>query len=154
MEAILFTATGTLTALLAGVFFGFSVAVNGGLHRLRDVEYVRAMQSINRVIQNPLFFLSFMGPVVLLPIVTFMTTGMAFTLLAVASALYVFIVFGLTVAGNVPLNNTLDRVQTTDERTAAAARTAYEQPWNRLHNIRTVAAIAVTVLIFVAYLVK
>jgi uncharacterized membrane protein len=154
MEQTLLIITGTLTALLAGVFFGFAVAVNGGLHRLQDGEYIRAMQAINVVIQNPLFFLSFMGPVALLPAVTYLSRDNdgQFLLLAIATGLYVFVTFGLTIVGNVPLNDKLAKL---DTQTASAsdrkvARTAYEQPWNRLHAIRTIAAIAATVLIFVA----
>ena len=56
LEDILLIIAGTLVALIAGLFFGFSVAVNRGLHRLKDSEYLAAMQSINEVIQNPLFF--------------------------------------------------------------------------------------------------
>lgn len=158
MDTILLIATGTLTALLAGLFFGFSVAVNGGLHRLRDSEYARAMQSINVVILNPIFFLSFMGPVVLLPLATFVNWGEVSArpeLLLAASALYIVGTFGVTIVGNVPLNEKLAKldVDGSDEKTVTAARAAFEQPWNRLHTIRTLAAVAATALIFWACLV-
>ena len=42
-------------ALMAGLFFSFSVAVMGALARIQPPEGIRAMQSINRVILNPLF---------------------------------------------------------------------------------------------------
>lgn len=150
--------TGTLTALLAGVFFGYAVSVNGGLHRLKDAEYVRAMRSINIVIQNFLFFLSFMGPVVLLPLVTFLTRNDAdstrFMLLLAASVVYIVGSFGLTVAGNVPLNDKLAKVNvnTASETDIATARRQFEQPWNRLHAVRTLASIAATVFVFAACL--
>lgn len=153
MQDILIITTGVLTALLAGVFFGFSVAVNGGLARLKDVEYIRAMQSINKVIINPLFMLSFMGPVLLLPIATWMTRGEpAFMLLLSASILYVIGTFGITSGGNVPLNDALAKVDTTtvDQSVLADARQRYEKPWNRLHTLRTICAVAATILLFIA----
>ena len=71
-ENIILVLAGTLTALVTGLFYGYSVSVNGGLHRLNDSEYVRTMQSINTVIQNSLFFASFIGPVILLPLAAFL----------------------------------------------------------------------------------
>lgn len=153
MQDILIITTGVLTALLAGVFFGFSVAVNGGLARLKDTEYIRAMQSINKVIINPLFMLSFMGPALLLPIATWVTRGEpAFAFLLAASVLYIIGTFGITAGGNVPLNDALAKLNTADanQSTLAQARRGYEMPWNRLHTWRTICAVAATALIFVA----
>lgn len=150
-ESILLIITGVLTALLAGTFFGYATSVNGGLHKLRDDEYVRAMQSINIVIQNPLFFLCFMGPVVLLPFSIFLMYGndLQFWLLLVASVIYIIGTFGITVVGNVPLN---DRLAKSDPTNAREARAQFENPWNRLHAVRTIAAIIATTLIFIVCL--
>ena len=145
---------GTLTALSAGLLFSFSVAVNGGLHRLKDSEYVAAMQSINIAIVNPVFLLTFFGPVILLPLAAFLhdISSARFALLASASVLYLVFTFGVTAGGNVPLNNRLARV---DVRRASSeevtqARAQFERPWNRLHAIRTIASVAATIVIFVA----
>lgn len=156
-ENIILVISGTLTALLAGLFFGFAVSVNRGLHRLKDSEYVAAMQSINLVIQNPLFFLSFLGPVILLPLVTFLhrdANSARFTFLLAASVLYIVGSFGLTVAGNVPLNQKLAKIDMSkaSDKETAEARAQFEKPWNRLHSIRTIASITATVLIFAACL--
>lgn len=156
METILLIATGTLTTLLAGVFFGYAVSVNGALGRLTDKEYIRAMQSINKVIQNPLFFLSFMGPVVLLPLITILSWDDASTrgvLLLAASAVYIIGSFVVAVAGNVPLNDKLAQVDTTaNEASLALARRSFEKPWNNLHTVRTIASIAAGILLFAAFL--
>ena len=64
--------TATATALMAGIFFAFSCAVNLGLARLPDSQYVAAMQSINRRIQNPVFFAAFFGASLFLPLSTFL----------------------------------------------------------------------------------
>ncbi len=153
MTETLLIITGVLTALLAGVFFAFSVAVNGGLHRLKDEAYVQAMQHINVVIENPLFLLTFMGPVVLLPVMTWLTWTDGTTrplLLAGASLLYVVGTFGVTMAGNIPLNKRLAQADTSKPGEATKARAEFENPWNRLHAVRTVASIAATVLVFAA----
>lgn len=152
MLDIILLVTGTLTTLLSGVFFGYAVSVNGALGKLRDEEYVRAMQSINVVIQNPLFFLTFMGPVVLLPFATFLAydnASMQFWLLFFATIIYIVGTFGITIAGNVPLN---DQLAKADISAAHEARNRFEKPWNRLHTIRTVAGVIVTILLFAACL--
>jgi uncharacterized membrane protein len=139
------------------VFFGYAVSVNPGLHRRTDREYVRAMQSINIVIQNGFFFLTFMGPLLLLPLVTFMfkDSGLPFILLLTASIVYIVGSFGVTVAGNVPLNEKLARIKadTASDSELAAARAQFEKPWNSLHMVRTVASIIATVLLFAACVV-
>lgn len=151
-ENILLVTAGTLTSLLAGVFFAYMVSVNGALHRLKDAEYVRAMQAINIVILNPLFFLSFMGPLVLLPWVTYLHLSdlTQFGLLLTATIVYIVGAFGITVGGNVPMNEKLAMVNAGSEHEATAGRTKFEKPWNSLHAARTVAAIIATVLIFAA----
>lgn len=155
LEGIVLVVGGTLTALVAGLFFSFSVAVNGALHRLKDAEYVNAMQSINLVILNRVFLPTFLAPVFLLPIgayLYFNTSFPRFALLLVASLFYVVGTFGITVGGNVPLNNRLagfDMSRASPEE-VAQARARFEGPWNRLHAVRTVASIAATVSILVA----
>ena len=109
-ENIILVLAGTLTALVSELYFGYSVSINGGLHHLSDFEYVKAIQSINAVIQNPLFFASFIGPLILLPLATFLhrdSNSMQFTLLLASSILYIAGSFGLTVVGNVLLNQRL-----------------------------------------------
>jgi uncharacterized membrane protein len=155
-ENIILVLAGILMALVTGLYFGYSVPVNGGLHRLNDSEYVKAMQSINVTIQNPIFFVSFIGPLFLLPLAAFLqgdTNSMQFALLLASSVLYIAGSFGLTMAGNAPLNQRLTKFDVTNAsgNEIAQARAGFEKPWNRLHTIRTLSSIAATVLIFVAY---
>ena len=154
-ENIILVLAGTLTALVTGLYFGFSVSVNGGLHRLNNSEYVKAVQSINAVIQNPFFIVSFIGPVLLLPLATFLqrdANSMQFALLLASSVLYTAGSFGLTMLGNVPLNQRLAKFDVTKAsgNGIAQVRERFEKPWNRLHTIRTIVSIAATVLIFAA----
>ncbi len=99
------------SALMAGLFFSYSISVSPGLNKLSDQEYLRAMQSINREIQNPIFFLCFVGLLILLPWATvqqFSVHKISFMLLLAASAFYIIGVFGITATVNVPLNDQLD----------------------------------------------
>jgi uncharacterized membrane protein len=113
MKTLLIITT-ILVTLLAGIFLAYFLSVNPALKTKNDHEYVSIMQTINQVIQNPAFFLVFIGPVLLLPIVTYISykTGISrnFYLPLIASFLYIVFTFGVTVGGNVPLNDTLAKV--------------------------------------------
>lgn len=134
-----------LSGLSAGLFFAYSCSVNPGLHALAEREYLMAMQSINQAIQNPVFFTVFMGLVLLLPLTTLQLrhSGIPFRLALAATISYLLLVFGLTIFGNVPLNNALEQFDPATAKGAALVRmrAAFEAPWNRFHTIRTVASI-------------
>jgi uncharacterized membrane protein len=171
------------SALVAGLFYSWSCGITQGLGKLGDEEYIKAMQSINKAIQRPWFFMSFMGTLVLLPLAAWAYNGHGqpaiFNYLVAASVLYAVGVFGITVVGNVPLNNMLenytDLSPTTDAGLAgnpslassrttitfvdtgspqagrgSAIRTAFESRWNRLNNIRTFCAIAALICAILA----
>lgn len=148
--------TALTTALIAGLFYAYSCSVNIGLGKLSNEVYINAMQSINREILNPLFFLSFLGTVLLLPISTYLqyrqsATG-GFIYLLLATLLYCIGSFGVTIFGNVPLN---DALASFDLKTASAeqilfARQNFERKWNALHAIRTVASVGSLILVIVA----
>lgn len=59
MAAMMIAALGS--ALMAGLFFAFSNFVMSALSRLSPDKGIAAMQAINVVILNPLFFLVFFG---------------------------------------------------------------------------------------------
>lgn len=153
-------AGGTLTGLIAGLLFAFNVAVIPALRSLSAQEHLRAMQAINIRIVSPLFMLSFLGPSVLLPLAAFLFRGSPqFPLLVIAAALHLIGVNGVTIAGNVPLNQQLARVEVDvlSPAEADAQRATYHGTgarWMRLHNLRTVAAAAACALVFIACLAK
>jgi uncharacterized membrane protein len=155
---IVLAVTATTTALVAGLLYGYACSVNIGLGKLPDNAYIAAMQNINRAIQNPVFFISFMGTVVLLPLSTFMhfeqPLTMRFWFLATATLLYIVGVFGVTVFGNVPLNNALDGfdLQGASVETIAKQRAAFEGTWNGLHTVRTVASVGALVMVILGCL--
>jgi uncharacterized membrane protein len=150
---------GTLTGLSAGVYYTFNVAVIPALHARSAKEHIAAMQAINIRIINPVFMLSFLGPSVLLPLAAVLHRDSArLPLLIAAAGLHIIGVNGVTMAGNVPLNDGLAKVNLTtlDEAEAEQIRQTYQgqgSSWMRLHNLRTMATIAATALVFIACLV-
>lgn len=106
--------TTLLTGLVSGLFYAYSCSVNLGLGRLFDIEYLGAMQAINQAILNPWFFTSFFGVMVTLPISACLTNGRfdysVFYLVIAALTIYTIGVFGVTIFGNVPLNEALDKI--------------------------------------------
>lgn len=155
---ILLVTTATTTALAAGLFYGWSCSIVVGLSRLPDASYIQAMQTFNRAILNPVFFLTFMGTVFLLPLCTYLQfngwQSPRFLFLLAATACYLIGVFGVTVVGNVPMNNALEafQLQGASAEAITAQRLKFEQPWNTLNHIRTIAATISVILIALACL--
>ena len=58
-ETIILALAILLTGLMAGIFFTWSNAVKPGIGKLSDIEYLRALQSMNRVILNNAFKIIF-----------------------------------------------------------------------------------------------
>jgi len=137
-----------ITGLIAGLFYCWSVSVTRGLALLPDREYLLVFQQLNRAILNPLFLVAFMGLVFLLPIVTWThyqrPLSRTFWLLLSATLLYLVGVIGVTMLGNVPMNDALDvfDINAASPARIAAKRLAFESRWNSLNNIRTVSCIA------------
>lgn len=158
IESIVLVAAGTLTGLLAGVFYTFHVAIVPALRAVDGAAHIAVMQQINAKIKNPVFFLSFLGPTVLLPLAAFLyRESPQFILLVIASALHIVGANGVTGAGNIPLNEKLDQVDASRLSAAEADRIRTEfqgrgSTWMRLHLVRTLSETAAAALVFVACL--
>ena len=150
-DALLFASL-LFTGLTAGLFFGWAVSVNPGLRRVADDTYIETMQRVNVAIVNPLFILVFMGTPVALIAGAVVNESATSTALWIAAVLYVVGVLGVTVGGNIPLNNALDAFDLpgADAGAAVQRRHSYETPWVRWHNIRTAANIASFVFAVIA----
>lgn len=135
------------SGLIAGLLYSYSCSVNIGLKALPDESYLKAMQSINVAIQNPYFFSCFVGLLLLFPLTAWgwytKPLSPTFYLLLAASILYYIGVFGVTIFGNVPLNNQLAQfdISAASQNDISAMRLTFESAWNKYHFIRTVAAI-------------
>jgi len=144
------------TALMAGLFFSYSFSVNSGLSQLNDSAYLLAMQSINKAILNPVFFICFFGTVVLLPLNAYLQYDgrltINFSLYGLSAAFYIIGLFGITILGNVPLNDTLEAFDlgNASQEAIKAMRETFEDPWNKWHSIRTIAVIISFLLLSIA----
>ena len=157
LELVLILAT-LLCALTAGFVFAFATVVMPGIGKLGDKEFIRSFQVIDGIIQKgqPVFGLVWMGSAVALLVSAVMGAlqldGIERALLVASALVYVLGVQVPTFRINVPLNNTLQRLDTDamDKEALASARRAFEGRWVRWNSIRTVLASLVSVaLMFV-----
>lgn len=148
--------TTALTALTAGLFYAWSCSVMPGFARLNDREFVSVMQKANRAIQNPVFFAAFFGAPLFLIIsaVYFYDQSPRFALLLAASVIYLIGNFGVTVVGNVPMNNALERFdpETANDEEIGRQRANFERRWNNLNHIRSVSSTIALILVVIACL--
>lgn len=134
-----------LCSLVAGFLFAFAFVVMPGIGSLRDGDYLRAFQVIDRIIQNnqPLFMLAWVGSVVSLVASAVLglrqLDGIALLLMISAGVIYIVGVQLPTITINIPLNNKLQSLNVDDLSDSAqeAARKAFEPRWNRWNLIRT-----------------
>jgi len=132
-----------LTGLSAGLFYAWTVSVIPGTKRIADANYLETMQSINRAILNPAFYLIFFGSLILMIISSvqhYSHSNPIFWLVLLATLIYLIGTFGVTVFGNVPLNEGLNKIELSklSQEELTQARQSFEGSWNRLHMIRTV----------------
>lgn len=143
LAAVSAAVTLVLIGLMAGVFYAFSVSVMLGLDAIKAEQAIRAMQSINRKIQNPVFLAAFLGaPIaasvtgVLLLLDEQASAGVIFLL---AAAAYILGTIAPTAAVNVPMNNALDVADVpADANEAARLWTGYSGRWTRWNTLRAV----------------
>jgi uncharacterized membrane protein len=137
----LFAAT-VLVGLSAGLFYAWLVSVIPGTRKIADMTYLETMQSINREILNPAFYLIFMGSLIMMAISTIQQygSGISFWILVAATLVYLVGTFGITIIGNVPLNDTLEALNLSELSDVEIInfRKTYEKKWNRWHWFRTI----------------
>ena len=157
-ETIILATAILLTGLMAGIFFTWSNAVKPGIGKLSDLEYLRALQSMNRVILNKAFIGIFLGAVIavaLVPIFHFkLSPDNIFWILILALVTYWIGVFGITVFGNIPLNEILDKInlESIALEEIKALRTSIEVKWNNLNLIRSISSGITFALLIISYL--
>jgi uncharacterized membrane protein len=139
------------TGLVAGLFYGFSIAVMPGLARTDDRTVVETMRNINVAVLNGWFLLGYVGALLfdVLALVLAVLDGDAGGVLvpvAAATALYLAVLV-LTARVNIPLNNSLEKAgeageageagQEAGPASSAEARSRFERPWLRANHGRT-----------------
>ncbi len=143
------------SALIGGVFFAFSSFIMKALARLPSAQGMMAMQSINIVVLNPLFLGVFMGTamtsllLVILAIRGWELPAAPYFLLG--ALLYIIGTFLVTGMGNVPLNNQLAKITATDPASSNIWQ-HYVERWTQLNTLRTVCALAASVVLLAGLL--
>lgn len=131
------------SGLVGGIFYAFSSFIMKALGRLPAATGVSAMQSINVVVLNPSFLGLFFATAVIslgaAAVAVNQWHAPAAPFLLAGALLYFVGTFGVTVRGNVPLNQRLAGLAATDPE-AVSFWHGYLQRWTRLNTIRTVAA--------------
>ena len=127
-----------LTGLTAGLCFTWGNAVTPGIGRLDDLGYLHAFQQMNRAILNPIFIVVFMGPLIthIANIFLFKSANpTVFWLILLASVLYLVGLVLMTVIGNVPLNEMIDKVDllSASPEELKTLRESFETKWNQFH---------------------
>ena len=137
------------SALVGGVFFAFSSFVMKALARVPPSEGIAAMQSINVAVINPSFLGAFIGTAVLsmgivgLALVSWSHPSAMFFL---GAAIFYFVgTFLVTALGNVPLNDELAAVSSTDPA-AVDLWEHYMSRWTMWNHVRTAAAMVAALL--------
>ena len=159
-KSILLITTLILTGLSSGFFFAWEVTVIPGTKRVSDDAYLETMQSINRAILNPAFFVIFFGTLISLVASSYLhfrtAIDLTFGLLLAATLVYLLGSIGITIFGNVPLNEALDVVhlQELSKEALHDLRMSYETPWNRWHTLRTIFSVLAFILSLLAGLWK
>jgi len=144
IETIILVLAILSTGLMAGIFFTWTNAVTPGIGKLNDMEYLRALQSMNRVILNTSFRIIFIGAVItvaLVPICYYkLFPNYLFWVFIAAFTLYWIGAFGVTFLGNIPLNKMLDNtnIETISIENVKILRLTIETKWNNLNLIRTI----------------
>ena len=141
VREISLVATVLTTGLMAGIYLAFSLAVMPGLRASDDDTFVRTMRAMNRAIVNPVFFLVFLGPLLLgmIAVLSRLPDGDGLEQAAVGLLLYVATLV-ITAAVSVPLNNALDEAP--GDALSAEVRARFEQRWVRWNLVRTALAAA------------
>jgi uncharacterized membrane protein len=142
---VLVLVTSLGAALAAGVFFAFSNFVMAALGRIPAAEGIRAMQTINVTVINPLFMAVLFGTGLLCLAV--IVAALAdwdddySPFLVGAGVAYLVGTVLVTMAFNVPRNNEVARQ---DPNTAAAEEVwgRYLREWTAWNTVRTIASAA------------
>ena len=156
MSAALYAAT-LVTALgcglIAGAFFAFSSFVMGALGRLPAAQGIAAMQSINILAVTPVFMTALFGTAAaclgLSAWGVISADGRTTALVLAGGMLYLVGTVGVTITCNVPLNNSLAKLDPQDAG-AAVRWEEFVRRWTAWNHVRTVAALAATAALSLA----
>jgi uncharacterized membrane protein len=134
------------TALMAGLFWTWDVAVMPGLARLDDRTVVTTMQALDAALDNPVFYLVLWCALVLTAVAAAIERGRgrrrAGRWIVAALVLYLAALL-VTGAVHLPLNAAIVAVDpSAPGPVLARARAAFEGPWRATNPLRTALCVA------------
>ncbi len=148
VAALLWTAA-LSSGLIAGIYFAFSVFIMPAFAKIDATQAIAAMNSINQTILRSLFMPLFFGSSivsVLLVIIALTYWGEADTeLILIAGTIYFVGMFVCTVLFNVPLNNSLSKLEANSVN-ALEVWSHYLQSWTYWNHLRTVSSLVTCIL--------
>jgi uncharacterized membrane protein len=112
---------------------------------------------MNRVILNKTFIFVFAGAIIAVALVPIFYLHLypknVFWLFICTFIIYGIGAFGVTIFGNIPLNETLDKtsLETFSMEELKSLRTSIEVKWNNLNLIRTISSLLTFVLLIFSY---
>ena len=141
------------SAVSGGIFFAFSTFVMQALAKQPTPQGIATMQSINITVINPWFMAAFFAPAVagiLLSVsLLFQWQPTIGAYLLTASLLYLIGTIGVTVVGNIPLNDAL-AVVIPNSVEASNLWSKYLTDWTFWNHVRTTAALLAAILFAIA----
>ncbi|GIJ00284.1 putative membrane protein [Sediminihabitans luteus] len=138
------------TGVVAGVFFAFSAVVMPALRRSSPALAAGAMRAVNHAAVRWPLLVALFGTglaVVVAPVLVVVAAddgGPVLGWVIAGAVVYVAGGVGVTIAGNVPLNNRIDRVEIGEAR---AFWPEYAERWTAWNDIRTASCVVACVLL-------
>lgn len=158
MKNTVFFITILLNALSVGVFFAWSISVVLGTKKVGDFTYLETMQSINKEILNPVFFVVFFGSLITLLVNAYFQSNYrpVCVLIVISAVIYLVGTVGFTAFGNVPLNDELEALNIKQLSLSELKnfRTYYENKWNQFHSVRTVSGMVSFTLLLISIFIQ
>ncbi len=148
MIQIVGLALGFTSAMVGGVFLSFSDFIMRGFAQSDEVSAIDAMRGLNRTVLRSVFLTSFLG---LAPLTVGVAVYAGSALTYAAAATYLVSVILVTIGGNVPMNEKLDKMDKNSDE-AKVYWKVYLKSWTRWNHIRTVGAFITSILFLVAAL--
>lgn len=141
-----------LSGAIAGFFYAYSCSVMWGLDTGDPKAAIAAMQRINIVVRNAVFFPAFFGTPVAALIAALLWRLLdrwdVALLLALTAVIYLVGAFLVTLVVNVPMNEALGRSAIpADAEAARALWQNYSTPWTLWNHVRTGASLAALLLV-------
>ena len=148
ITALLWTAA-LSSGLIAGVYFAFSGFIMQAFRKIDTTQFIAAMNAINETILRSLFMPLFFGSslisvlLIIVAVANWDEAGSGLTL--IAGVIYFVGMFVCTALFNVPLNNTLARIDP-DSIDAHHVCSRYLKTWTNWNHLRTVSSLVTCVL--------